>query len=64
MNESETLTLTKAMKDSGSSLHWRSLSPRFKNEKFVDKHSTGGVGDKVSLILAPLCAALGLNFRL
>jgi len=61
MNEVETLTLTKAMKDSGNSLHWRNLDPSFKNAKFVDKHSTGGVGDKVSLILAPLCASMGLK---
>ena len=50
-----TATLVEAMVDSGS--RWR-LSEEFPN--LVDKHSTGGVGDKVSLILAPLLAAVGI----
>lgn len=33
----------------------------FINGHIIDKHSTGGVGDKVSLILAPICSALGIN---
>jgi pyrimidine-nucleoside phosphorylase len=41
------------MTDSGSRLHWPEGSP------LVDKHSTGGVGDKVSLVLGPLWAELG-----
>lgn len=49
----ETVSLTQAMTSSGRRLKWESGSP------LCDKHSTGGVGDKVSLILAPLWVALG-----
>ena len=49
----ERLTLTTAMRDSGSVLEWDLDQP------VVDKHSTGGVGDKVSLMLAPILAAAG-----
>jgi pyrimidine-nucleoside phosphorylase len=52
----ETATLTKAMRDSGDLLVFPD-DPR----PIVDKHSTGGVGDKVSLPLAPLLAALGFR---
>src|SRR6266480_2539619 len=45
--------LTLAMRDSGTVLAWDLGKP------VVDKHSTGGVGDKVSLILAPILAACG-----
>lgn len=54
MNEEETVHLTKAMIHSGDMLSWDHL-----NGPVVDKHSTGGVGDKVSLLLAPLLAACG-----
>lgn len=55
LNEEETDTFVRVMLESGTSLDLSYLGqPR------VDKHSTGGVGDKVSLILAPLAAAAGL----
>ncbi len=51
MNADETLAITRAMLASGKTLEWpKDGIPR------VDKHSTGGIGDKVSLILAPLLA--------
>jgi len=56
LNTAETTALTLAMRDSGDVL-------KFPNDKrpLVDKHSTGGIGDKVSLPLAPLLACLGFR---
>lgn len=50
--------LTLAMRDSGDVLSWNRLK---ESGPIVDKHSTGGVGDVVSLILGPLLAACGAN---
>ena len=47
--------LTLAMRDSGVKLNWTGL-----NKPIVDKHSTGGIGDKISICLAPLLASLGM----
>jgi pyrimidine-nucleoside phosphorylase len=56
LNTEETRALTLAMRDSGDSLKF----PKDKRP-LADKHSTGGVGDKVSLPLAPLLACLGFR---
>lgn len=55
MDGEETAGLTEAMLHSGTTLHWPQGSPIR-----VDKHSTGGIGDKTSLIVAPLLACDGL----
>lgn len=59
MDEAETLALTQAMASSGRTLAW----PPAWHGLVVDKHSTGGVGDKVSLALAPALAACGCKVR-
>jgi pyrimidine-nucleoside phosphorylase len=56
LDTAETTALTLAMRDSGDALKF----PRDKRP-LVDKHSTGGIGDKVSLPLAPLLACLGFR---
>ena len=53
LDAGERIALTTGMRDSGTVLAWDLDRP------VVDKHSTGGVGDKVSLILAPILAACG-----
>ncbi len=54
MSRAETVALTRAMTASGTTLHWDGFAG-----PILDKHSTGGIGDKVSLILAPIVAACG-----
>ncbi|MBT5192470.1 MAG: thymidine phosphorylase, partial [Rhodospirillaceae bacterium] len=56
MNMAERVTLTRAMTASGQIIDWSGLDLP---GPVVDKHSTGGVGDKVSLMLAPIVAACG-----
>ena len=53
MSAEEAVGLTLAMRDSGTVLQWDLPGP------VVDKHSTGGIGDNVSLMLAPMLAACG-----
>ena len=55
MSMDERVALTLAMRDSGTVLDWSDL-----DGPVADKHSTGGVGDNVSLMLAPILAALGI----
>jgi len=72
LDNQETTSLTRAMKESGRSLEWKLNNSHLRTAGFkatalgpearlADKHSTGGVGDKVSLVLAPLAACLGLK---
>ena len=56
MGRTECVALTRAMTHSGTVLHWGDAGLA---GPVVDKHSTGGVGDKVSLVLAPIVAACG-----
>ncbi|MGZ4672749.1 MAG: thymidine phosphorylase [Ilumatobacteraceae bacterium] len=58
MDVDERVALTRAMSRSGASMHWDRAQL---HGPVVDKHSTGGVGDKVSLMLAPLVAACGAH---
>ena len=55
MTIDEKISLTEAMRDSGNVINWGF------DGIFADKHSTGGVGDNVSLMLAPALAACGLH---
>lgn len=54
MTPEETTSLTLSMRDSGDVLSWNDI-----DAPVVDKHSSGGVGDKVSLMLAPMLASCG-----
>ena len=58
MSFEETFLLTKLMIESGRRVDFSHL-----DKLPVDKHSTGGVGDKVSIILAPLVAAAGVTLQ-
>ena len=55
MSTKETTKLTESMRDSGIKFEWGN------KQLVVDKHSTGGVGDKISIPLAPTLAAIGLK---
>lgn len=55
MSDAETLALTEAMRDSGDVMDWSGIPL-----PTADKHSTGGVGDKLSMIIQPLAASCGV----
>lgn len=55
MSQDETIQLTRSMVDSGQTMKWSDDKPK------VDKHSTGGIGDKTSIPLAPLLAVCGVD---
>lgn len=57
MNEKETINFTQSMTNSGKIIE-------YKNKKFIyaDKHSTGGISDSITLIIAPIIACAGLKF--
>ncbi len=56
MTHEETASLTEVMRDSGEIFKWP-----FDKNTIVDKHSTGGIGDKTSIVLLPLCVLEGLK---
>jgi thymidine phosphorylase len=57
MSAKETVWMTNAMKNSGDTLQWQGIVD---SDLVCDKHSTGGVGDKTSLLIAPILAACDL----
>ena len=56
LSRAECRALTESMRTSGDTLNWQHANL---NGPVIDKHSTGGVGDKISLMLAPIVAACG-----
>ena len=56
LSPTEIAGLTEAMANSGEKLHYSNPTSR----PIADKHSTGGVGDKISMLLLPICTACGL----
>jgi len=54
MSKEEIISLTMNMRDSGEVMHWSDI-----RGPIIDKHSSGGVGDKVSLMMAPMLASCG-----
>ncbi|MFM9413171.1 thymidine phosphorylase [Peptococcus simiae] len=59
LDDEETILLTEAMVQSGDQLTWPDHLRHDGRYRLVDKHSSGGVGDKTTLIIAPLVAAFG-----
>lgn len=57
LNDEETYYLTKAIIDNGEYIDFKGI-----DSIILDKHSTGGVGDKISLILGPILSAMGYKF--
>lgn len=57
LNDDETYFLTQAIINNGEFIEFKGI-----NDKILDKHSTGGVGDKISLILGPIISAMGYKF--
>ena len=57
VSEEVRVALTRAMRDSGDVMRWDLPGPA------IDKHSTGGVGDSISLLLAPALAECGVKVR-
>ena len=58
LNKEETSALTESMINSGKMVNLHSI----RGSK-IDKHSTGGVGDKTLLIIAPIAAAAGIEYQ-
>lgn len=57
LNDEETYYLTKSIIENGEYIDFEGI-----DDKILDKHSTGGVGDKISLILGPILSAMGYKF--
>jgi pyrimidine-nucleoside phosphorylase len=63
LSERETATLTRCMTESGVRIQWRENPSTDEDPDIaplVDKHSSGGIGDKISIVLAPLVASFGV----